>query len=279
MRIVTLVENYSINENIGAEHGLSLYIETEKYKILFDMGQSDLFAVNAEMLGVDLAAVDFAILSHGHYDHGGGLKKFLEINKTAPVYIHKEAFGSYYNGVDKYIGLDTDLCGNDCGNDRIIFVEGEYEIAPGMKLYDANDKAMNHTLSGGGLNKLVVEGLDRIVEDSDLDKSVEAEFVPDDFRHEMYFVLEENGKLVLFSGCSHKGIMNIVDWFEADVLVGGFHFSKLPLDCTLENFAKYLDEKEVEYYTCHCTGREQLEFMQKYMRRLNYLSAGDRIEL
>ena len=80
MRIVTLVENTSRRQDLTAEHGLSLYIETGSHKILFDAGQSAAFADNAEKLGIDLTQADLAVLSHGHYDHGGGLGKFLETN-------------------------------------------------------------------------------------------------------------------------------------------------------------------------------------------------------
>lgn len=100
MKITCLTENTSICDEIGYEHGLSLYIETEEHNILFDMGQSDLFFQNAEKLGVDIAAVDIAILSHGHYDHGGGLAKFLEVNSLAPIYISRYAFEPYYNGTE-----------------------------------------------------------------------------------------------------------------------------------------------------------------------------------
>ena len=88
-------------------------------------------------------------------------------------------------------------------------------------------------------------------------------------------IMEEQGKRVLISGCSHKGILNIVEWFKPDVLVGGFHFSKLPLDETLEGYAKLLDEFHTTYYTCHCTGETQYQFMKNWMRRLSYVSAGD----
>ncbi|MCI8845747.1 MAG: MBL fold metallo-hydrolase [Lachnospiraceae bacterium] len=72
MKITALLENKTNREDMLTEHGLSLYIETEKHKILFDMGQSDLFAKNAAALGINLSSVDIAVLSHGHYDHGGG---------------------------------------------------------------------------------------------------------------------------------------------------------------------------------------------------------------
>ena len=71
--------------DIISEHGLSLFIETEEHKILFDMGQSDAFIKNALSLGIDIAKVDIAVISHGHYDHGGGLRYFLELNRSAPI--------------------------------------------------------------------------------------------------------------------------------------------------------------------------------------------------
>ncbi len=258
MKITALTENTAINSDIGAEHGLSLFIETEKNKILFDMGQTALFAENAVKLGIDLSGVDIAVLSHGHYDHGGGLGKFLEINKSAPIYINKYAFEPHYNGTEKYIGLDVSLKNSD----RLIFTDGVTGIGNGLTLFDCNSKPKSHNIGSFGLNMYE-----------------SGEFLPDDFRHEQYLLIEENGKRVLISGCSHKGIMNIVGWFNPDVLIGGFHFSKLPLDETLEGYAKYLDEFKAEYYTCHCTGVEQFEFMKKTMKNLNYLSAGQMIDV
>ena len=83
MRIVTLVENSCGNENCIAEHGLSIYIETENHKLLLDTGQTDAVVKNAEVLGIDLTAVDTVILSHGHYDHSGGILPFAEENPEA----------------------------------------------------------------------------------------------------------------------------------------------------------------------------------------------------
>lgn len=254
MKITVLVENTSADARFQSEHGLSLYIETEKYKILFDMGQTDLFAENARKLGVDLTDVDIAILSHGHYDHGGGLKTFMKINEKAPIYISKYAFGAYYNGTEKYIGLDADLRESK----RIVYTDDVIKLADGLTLYHCNDREKSYDLGSFGLNKKI----------GDL-------FLADDFLHEQYLCIEENGKKVLISGCSHKGILNIVEWFQPDVLIGGFHFSKLPLDETLEGYAKILNEFDTTYYTCHCTGEKQYEFMKKTMKKLSYVAVGN----
>ena len=97
MIIKTLVENTSKTGELKSEHGLSLYIETKKHKLLFDTGSSELYSVNAAKMGVDLAKVDIAVISHGHYDHGGGLETFLKINKKAKIYMHRNSLGKYYS--------------------------------------------------------------------------------------------------------------------------------------------------------------------------------------
>ncbi len=258
MKITCLAENTSINDNIGAEHGLSLFIETKGRRILFDMGQTELFSLNAKKLGIDLSLVDIAILSHGHYDHGGGISEFLTLNKKAPLYINENAFGDYYNGTEKYIGLDKSLKNSS----RIIFTKDEYKIDENLSLYSCNEKEKSFELGSFGLN--MKKG---------------NEFLPDDFSHEHYLLIEEDSKRILISGCSHKGVLNIAQWFKPDVLIGGFHFSKLPLDDTLKGYAEYLDSLNTDFYTCHCTGTEQYSFMEKYMNRLSYLSAGQEIEI
>jgi 7,8-dihydropterin-6-yl-methyl-4-(beta-D-ribofuranosyl)aminobenzene 5'-phosphate synthase len=118
MHITALVENTAVRDELGSEHGLSLYIETDNHKILFDSGAADTFAKNAALLGVDLSAVDIAFLSHAHYDHGGGLKTFLSLNGSAKVYVGETAFDGYYANEIKageqtarrrYIGLEPAL--------------------------------------------------------------------------------------------------------------------------------------------------------------------------
>lgn len=258
MKITALIENTSHDENFFTEHGLSLYIELSDKKILFDMGQTSLFEENAKKLSVNLSEVDIAVLSHGHYDHGGGLGRFLEINKKAPVYMSKYAFEPHYNGAEKYIGLEDGIQNNE----RIIFTDEKFSIDENLSLYSCNNKKREKNLGSFGLNMMK-----------------DGKFLPDDFRHEQYLLINENGRKVLISGCSHKGIMDIVNWFRPDVLIGGFHFSKLSLDEKLISYAKYLDSFDMIYYTCHCTGKEQYEFMRKHMKNLNYLSCGQSIKI
>lgn len=258
MRITALLENTTIRDDLTAEHGLSLYVETGAHKLLFDMGQTDAFARNADVLGVDLSVVDIAVLSHGHYDHGGGLKTFLERNQAAPVYLSRFAFEPHFHGAERYIGIDPALEGNP----RLRFNEEELAIAPGLTLCHCSQKESAFPLDSGGLQM-----------------RQEGALLPEDFRHEQYLLAEENGKRILFSGCSHRGIRNIVRWFSPDVLIGGFHFSKFPLDDTLAQYADDLNSFPTAYYTCHCTGTAQFDFMQRRMNRLHYLSCGQTITL
>lgn len=256
MKITVLTENTTC-KNLPVEHGLSLYIETNGHTVLFDAGQTPLFSENAKALGVDLSLVDIAVLSHGHYDHGGGLAAFLDINRKAPVYLDRHAFGEHYNG-EKYIGLDKALEGNP----RFILTSGVTQIADGLTLYDCAEREKLVDLGSFGLNM-----------------KQDGRLVPDDFRHEHYLLAEENGKRILISGCSHRGIINIAEWFKPDVLVGGFHFNKLPLDKTLRGCAERLDALGTVYYTCHCTGTAQYEYMKRYMKNLNYIATGDVAEI
>ncbi len=258
MRIVCLTEN-TANPGFETEHGLSLYIEACGRKILFDMGQTDLFTQNAGRMDIVLSQIDFAILSHGHYDHGGGLVKFLEMNTHAPVYVNEHAFGAYYNGTTKYIGLDSTLQGHP----RLTMTQDEYTIEKGLTLHTCNANVKPYDLGSFGLTRRTDAG----------------QFLPDAFLHEQYLLIEEAGKKVLISGCSHKGILNIIQWFRPDVLVGGFHFSKLPLDETLAEYARILRESSTTFYTCHCTGTPQFTYMQQWMPKLHYLSAGDTLQI
>lgn len=264
MRIHVLMENSACSPDLTAEHGLSLYIETAGRRILFDAGQSSAFADNAQKMGVDLSAVNLAVLSHGHYDHGGGLMRFLELNDHAPVYVSRHAFGGYYNASGKYIGLAPELAGHP----RLIAARGVMDIGEGLTLHSCEGLHMHTPLDSAGLTRSEGEA-----------------HLPDDFRHEQYLLIREGEKTVLISGCSHRGILNIAAAFEPDVLVGGFHFMKLDPECDadrerLERAADALLAHKTAYYTGHCTGEAPYALLKARMGgRLMPLSTGMTIEL
>ncbi|MBQ1907516.1 MAG: MBL fold metallo-hydrolase [Firmicutes bacterium] len=260
MKITTLVEN-TCSTGLPTEHGLSLFIEANGVRVLYDTGETELFAENAEKLGVDLSTADFCFLSHGHHDHGGGLKRFTEINDRAKIYMARGAFGLYYNMAGKYIGLNRSWLDDPAVQERIVYTDGELRLAEGI------------TILPPGLKKRVDMG------NAGMSYREGGRSFPEVFRHEQYLLIEEGDKRVLISGCSHQGIINIMDWFKPDVMIGGFHFMNMALDDKLLEFGRALDAYGAEYYTCHCTGEAQYECLRKVMKRLHYLAEGDVLEI
>lgn len=271
MKIIALMENTAVSEHLACEHGLSLYIELDtregKRRVLFDMGQSPAFLDNARTLGVDLSNVDTAVLSHGHYDHGGGLAAFLAQNDHAPVWVQRSAFGGHYSGGrERYIGLDPSLA-EQIERGRIRLAGDEQPLGDGMTLLSCN--AMERPFPSSAKGMLLERG-------GGLEQDL--------FLHEQYLVIEEAGRRTVISGCSHKGVLNIMHWLRPDVLVGGFHFMKHDPQgedrALLEDVAARLLDYDTRYYTCHCTGLPSYAFLKEIMGdRLSYLAAGDQIVL
>lgn len=264
MRITCLMENTACSTELAAEHGLSLHIDLGPRRILFDMGQTEQFACNARLLGVDLDRVDTAVLSHGHYDHGGGMDCFLRTNDHAMVYHAAAAFGGHYHGPEKYIGLDPALKGNP----RLIPVEDAADLGDGITLHTCADRMLAHPIDNAGLTVCRA-----------------GQFLPETFAHEQYMLICREGRRVLISGCSHRGIANIVSWFRPDVVVGGFHLMKMDPQnpahaAKLEALACELLDSGASFHTCHCTGEPAFDFLKARMgRRLSYLRAGESITL
>jgi len=271
--VKALAENTSISENYESEHGLSLYIETRKHKVLFDMGKTDMFIRNARKMNVNISDVDVAVISHGHYDHGGGLKYFLENNNTAKIYVNNKAFESHFskrpNGIAD-IGLDIGIKEND----RIVFVGDYICIDDELELFS--------NVSGKELFSLSNKSL--------LMKKC-GELTEDDFAHEQNLIINENGKSFLFAGCAHNGIVNIIERFEtlkgkqADVIIGGFHLFNPSTNQTEDpELIKAIGEKlkisGSQYYTCHCTGLTAFEQLKEVLgNKIGYLATGMVVEL
>ncbi len=273
MIIKTLVENTPYNEKFGCEHGLSLYIETNNQKILFDVGETDLFLKNASILKVDIGDVESLIISHGHKDHGGGLENFLNSNNKAKVYVNKNAFNPHYasrpNNKLKDIGLDTNLEDHK----QIIKLDKNQSISDGVEILTNIPIRYKKPISNDGLYEIVSK-----------------QYVKDSFNHEQNLIIEEQGKTILIVGCAHNGIINILEHFKdikgnfPDYVIGGFHLSSRSSGNetaeTIDEIAKYLLSTKVKYYTCHCTGVDAYHRLKEIMGdNIDYLSAGSEIIL
>lgn len=270
MKIISVIEN-TTKKGLHVEHGLCLYIEkNDGQKILFDMGLSGMFVHNAELLGLKIADVDIAVISHGHYDHGGGLKSFFQENEKANVYIHKDAFQPHYSIRDtglRYIGIEKDWVEYD----RLVFCDKSKDINDNMILFA--DVEGNSCFPLG--NRLLFGPKER---------------ENDDFRHEQNLLIKEGEKLVLFAGCAHRGIVNILR--RAKEIAGkapthvfaGMHLVKSGLNSTEEEIfiAELASElkkyKDTMFYTMHCTGEEQYKKLKSIMSiQIEYLACGDDI--
>lgn len=274
MIVKVLSENTTSSQKLGFEHGLSLYMETGTHKILFDTGASGLFAENAEKMGVDLTKVDLVVISHGHFDHGGGLKTFLGINSRAKVYLHHKAFEKHYanraSGVKAYIGLDESMLPNE----RFVFCGDRFSIDEELELF-----------SSVKAKRLVPSG------NADLFMKVGDAYVQDDFAHEQNLIIRKGGKSLLIAGCAHNGIINMIDQFNTekgylpDYVIGGFHLynpgtKQNEAPDIVDEIGTMLLETNAQYYTCHCTGIESYHRLKNVMgENIAYISAGDQFTI
>ena len=272
MKVICLIENTEGLSGCPAEHGLSLYIETGAHRLLMDAGADDLILENARRLNVDLRIVDTVILSHGHYDHGGGLPAFLSVNQKASVLARPSVFDAYYSlhsDGPHYIGLPEELKGSD----RFSLIDGDTVIADGISVFSDIPVLTPVPSANVRLRKLCND-----------------RFAVDDFAHEQCLVIEENGKRYLFSGCAHHGIRNILAAFQnrygsyPDALFSGFHmmkrhYSQDDLLAIMET-ASFLRETGTICYTGHCTGETAYHAMKKILKQqLCYLHCGDTVIL
>lgn len=273
MIIKTLVENTSVSTEYKSKHGISFYIETPKHKILFDLGQNDIFLKNAEKMGVDISAVDTVIISHGHFDHAGALGLFLEKNKTAKVYIRKNAFEKHYTktmGLFINIGIDEKLKNHP----QIILTDESTVLDNELSLFSGVSERKFYSQSNNAL----------------FAKSGEKKQL-DDFSHEQSLIINFEGKYILVSGCSHAGIVNIMEKAEKiigkapDYVIAGFHLynpsnKKYEKPELAKAIAEQLSTKSTMYYTCHCTGKKAYSILKDVLaEKIGYLSAGSSLEI
>jgi 7,8-dihydropterin-6-yl-methyl-4-(beta-D-ribofuranosyl)aminobenzene 5'-phosphate synthase len=263
MRFTVLVENESDSPRLRAEHGISIWVESDGANILFDTGASSAFAENADRLGVRLERADALVLSHAHADHTGGLRTFLERNASAPVYAGPGIAAPRYSVKDgrrRAIGIDPAIL-TEYGS-RFREVADTVYPAPGMGVSRVPDRP--HPAPSANRH---------------LFREYDGRLEPDPFEEELFLWVESSHGIDVVTGCSHSGIANIVDAASTHgtvrSVIGGFHL-KGEEEARVRGVGHRLAAVRT-VYTGHCTGREAFDILRRELgSRVRYASTGTR---
>ncbi len=266
MKITTLTENLTYDRDLLAEHGLSLLLESDSQSILFDTGQSSVFIKNANVLGKDLSNTDSLVISHGHYDHTGGIEFFLDINNKARIYIKREAF---INKISKLKKVGMSLT-KEIPPERVVYtneitsLNNEVYIVPSILPENFLCKKQNPGMyvEVGGIKS------------------------EDNFDDEQYLVIPGRDGISVISGCSHLGIVNIINdavnrfKMPLNYILGGFHTSSAGEDeiAFLLNSLEKFNPKAIA--VSHCTGLNvYCSILNKFSGKVFYNHTGKKFDL
>lgn len=266
MNIATLAENLTYQAGLLAEHGLSLLLEINQKKILFDTGQGKALINNARYLRINLSDVDDVVISHGHYDHVGGLEAFFKLNSKAKIYVKREALADKMKESRKDIGMkfsSENLKERICLVQEPAEIEKDVFVMPDIPIRNRADTGFAGfvTDTGNGLK-------------------------PDEFEDEQYLTVMHGNAISVISGCSHRGISNILltakDHFKLpfQLILGGFHLK----DCPEEQYRTVVDTLKLAspqlIGVCHCTGIDTYcDLRRDIGDSVFYNYCGNRIEM
>ena len=264
MKWTVLADNRSCDSHLQTEHGLSILLETDKYRILLDTGASDVFVRNAEQLGIDLSRVDYVFLSHGHSDHAGGLRHLMSLNDQVQVIVSPDAVKGKFFSKRKYLhSITTEWPQNM--DEYLLLIHQTQEIAEGLHVIAHIPQ--KHPMPQGNQHLFV--------------QNAEGIYVNDDFRHEL--ALYTDG--LLFTGCAHSGLENILAAcpYPVKMVVGGFHLlDDHEGEEELTELAKRLmgTYPNTQFYTSHCTGGKVFATLKAVMgEQIQPFSCGTIVEL
>lgn len=242
-KISVIVDNKA-SGGIRGEWGLSILVEYAGKMILLDAGASNLFLENMKKLGIKIEDIDYATLSHAHYDHANGLPAFLDKNSKAKLYLRDATAADCYAKkfiFRKYIGIPRKMLSQY--SDRIEMVSGDYQLMEGVCLIPHKTKGLESIGKRELMYRKTPDGL-----------------VPDDFSHEQSVVVDTDKGLVILNSCSHGGTHNIINEVKSTFpdkhvygLIGGFHLYNKS-DEEIREVAGRIRETGIEYIcTGHCT--------------------------
>lgn len=259
--ITMLVDNLA-QAGLMHEHGLSMLIEHQQQRILFDNGQGEALFFNAEKLNVSLNDLDIIILSHGHYDHGGNLATLLLANPNAKFYAHPDCKNIRYslhpNKPIRTISLspaNIDAI-NAFPPAQIHMITEVTEVTKGVWLTGAIPRLSESEDTGGPFF---------------LDKAGQCE---DLLKDDMSLCIETKTGLMVVCGCCHSGIINTLEYIKQqtkpntkiNTLIGGLHLINANQQ-RLKQSIEYLNKQAIQHiYPGHCTGEHAMQLLQQQLK-------------
>ncbi len=275
LKITILAENSVVVPfDVIGEHGFSAFVETENFNFIFDTGQGRALVNNSIALKKDLSSVKFLYLSHGHYDHTGGMVDLLKIKSPLDVYAHPNIFSERYwmkDGAQKYIGIPFSRAYLESLGSNFIFHKDFQEI----------DK--NVFSSGVVERKTPFERIDKEMKV----KTDKGEFIQDQLWDDYSMAIKTSKGLVVILGCAHAGIVNILNHFivktkenEIYAVLGGTHLG-FANDQQIEETIKVLDKYNIQKLgVSHCTGLSvSAKLFNKLGDRFFFASVGAVLEI
>jgi 7,8-dihydropterin-6-yl-methyl-4-(beta-D-ribofuranosyl)aminobenzene 5'-phosphate synthase len=252
-KLIVVVENTAQDSNLGSEHGLSLWLEHQGRNLLYDTGVGKNLLPNLKALGLDPALLDGVVLSHGHYDHVGGLAPLLRLRLEkglgTPIWCHEAVFAPHLKqkqnevvsiapeGHEKaiYEGLGA----------RFSFVENSLSLWPGVRLWAPIPRVTD--FEGPAPSLVTMEG-DKVV--------------PDPFIDDLAMTVETENGLNVITGCAHSGVINVLLAVEnglnrkVDLLIGGTHLGPAPKPQQDKALAELETREGLKVAAGHCTGED-----------------------
>ena len=253
-QISVIVDNKSLSSYLGSEHGLSMLIKLDNGRQwLWDTGQSELFIHNARALNLDPGQIHGLALSHGHYDHTGGLDILLASGFKGYIYAHPCFARSRFHvdaGNARSIGLKT--------NNLPRIIKHHVPVESVLELDHGLIMLTSITRKDGNF-----QAVDGFFQDM---KGEEPDLVPDD----AVLVLEDNNRAVLILGCCHSGLKNTCEYIEEKLgireyhtLIGGLHLSKGYEKAYAQTLATIKEYGFNRVYPGHCTGEKAILYLQE----------------
>ncbi|MDD4873821.1 MAG: MBL fold metallo-hydrolase [Dehalococcoidales bacterium] len=275
IKISTLSEN-TAKDGFIAEYGLSMFVEADGKKILFDTGLSFSAVHNAQIMGIDLTDIDYIVLSHGHVDHTGGLCEMLRrMNKEVEVIAHPDIWESKYTLRDgqtkgKFIGVPQSR--EELENRGACF-----------KLTGESVHISEHIITTGEIT--MITGYEKI--ENNLLVKESGELHPDKLADDLALIIDTEFGLVVIAGCAHRGIINTL--FHAQKLtgkelvyavIGGIHLFRSSEERIEKTIAELKEMGTRKIGVSHCTGFHATARLAQEFEGIFFLNnAGNRFTL